>query len=1299
MSLVPYDLTGHFVADLGTTSYSAQDILLWPRTEIGDGAAPELTLRGWLIACTASTVDTILYRGTTAHPVLLSPGGGRAGIAFNLTASGHERVVADGSSLIHERVGANGVAVVQTVPLPISAYDLYHLAISGGDVLVNDQAAGFPSAISPTAGQRFGIYVRPSAFTRIGPVMSSPVVSSEVYSGSIDILGIPESAKTAQLVTDNWPSLFANTGNPLDCLASSSDTGVGFAADTAKKMLYRDSKLGIYWLYPDQLPPNAPSNFVGNPTGTTSIKWQWIDMSSFEDGFNLYDDAGNLLVQLPPNTTRYEETGLLPGTSYSRKLGAYNGNGESALLTAAAQTLAVVPTKPAWGLAIRSGDDVRLYWGDIPGASSVEIVSKSAGTVLATSPISQSSVIITTTENGFFVRGSTAGTNGPSLSVSASTVSIDTSERPALIGYPISHASVLWTWTANEQMDGLRIYDAAHRPLATLPADTSEYIEEGLPASAVIVRYARFVSGGGLSDASEPAATITPAPSGAVTPGTPESLPPIRRFTSGIGDGQDGELLSVAPEVPGEFPVHVYHQGLVNMAQSVPKEVAFRFRYYALIGSVAPTAPHLDYATIRIDRHAITTVTVRIQASATYESKSYTYDSTPKSFVVDTLDGKIVFTKDHTLLVGDTSATYPGPPEAVTWTVTQSSPGTTLHKWIGDDLVVYPQAEGSFDIPIEMPLNATEPIVIDPQLYWPDGPMAGHGLRWSAGGEANSGTLMAYFANNPSWAVGRDAEVDFFNHIHGTGLIHVAPLRGFPIRVDGEWFDGVVNSGNQADSFQAMLYLPGVDPAAAVLHYGVEVDDPSVDAEWNGSGAGTTSDVGDYCIFTSDSAVTKTVTTVWRDAGIDISLAEGISAVTLPAISTDPTYPGAVALLDPLVVATSRNGSRAEVVSSSIGTVETLADVNVSAPLDGNTNWRPLVRSGRIFHHQKPGLLVHEPSPGPTIDLAPAYWFGGIDSEGPLVTLPSAEVPEELDPARLKLRYDQPDTESMSVSAYVSGRLVSVPWSLEGRQLRIHTQMNVERISVRYKVVRSVYPAQDGMSLETHGAVGPVKLWSGAFDVPLPLDVHALSAPSGGYLVVENTPATVSQLSIQMPGGMVTGRTYVIWVAAADSAGNPVPGASVTLSAVGGTLSAESGITGTDGMICALFTPAGTLAKITAACGATTSIVAAPIYSLLSVARMRVTPTSRLIQPNEVVSISVSWIAPRPPEASFTPIELSVSGGEISASADGPWSGSLTVPPRPDGTSQIYLRSPLPGTAILSVESGEARGGAIVVVK
>ena len=92
--------------------------------------------------------------------------------------------------------------------------------------------------------------------------------------------------------------------------------------------------------------PLAPTILQAEALSTTSIRWNFTDNATDEDGFKVYDTNDNLLVTCAgANLTYCDETGLSTNTQYTRKIVAYNANGNSDFSgNASRYTLMSVPT-------------------------------------------------------------------------------------------------------------------------------------------------------------------------------------------------------------------------------------------------------------------------------------------------------------------------------------------------------------------------------------------------------------------------------------------------------------------------------------------------------------------------------------------------------------------------------------------------------------------------------------------------------------------------------------------------------------------------------------------------------------------------------------------------------------------------------------------------------------------------------------------------------------------------------------------------------------------------------------------
>jgi fibronectin type 3 domain-containing protein len=118
--------------------------------------------------------------------------------------------------------------------------------------------------------------------------------------------------------------------------------------------------------------PAAPANFVAAPSDGL-IQLTWADQSNNETGFKLYRSSGGssfaLIATLGQNVQSYSNSGLVPGTTYTYRLTAYNSTGESAAVQAFATTPQISIPPPATVSATPVAGGISISWSLSSGAS------------------------------------------------------------------------------------------------------------------------------------------------------------------------------------------------------------------------------------------------------------------------------------------------------------------------------------------------------------------------------------------------------------------------------------------------------------------------------------------------------------------------------------------------------------------------------------------------------------------------------------------------------------------------------------------------------------------------------------------------------------------------------------------------------------------------------------------------------------------------------------------------------------------------------------------------------------------
>jgi hypothetical protein len=126
--------------------------------------------------------------------------------------------------------------------------------------------------------------------------------------------------------------------------------------------------------YCTSTPPTAPGSLEGTAVSSSQINLTWTDLSDNETGFKIERCTGAgcsnfaQIATTGSNVASYSNTGLSPSTSYSYRVRAYNGAGDSdytVTKTVSTPAASVVPTAPSTLTATAApGSKVNLAWLD-----------------------------------------------------------------------------------------------------------------------------------------------------------------------------------------------------------------------------------------------------------------------------------------------------------------------------------------------------------------------------------------------------------------------------------------------------------------------------------------------------------------------------------------------------------------------------------------------------------------------------------------------------------------------------------------------------------------------------------------------------------------------------------------------------------------------------------------------------------------------------------------------------------------------------------------------------------------------
>ncbi len=138
---------------------------------------------------------------------------------------------------------------------------------------------------------------------------------------------------------------------------------------------------------PQPTVPDSPLASVVEVIDSTSVRYNWVDVSNNETGFRIINADGQIIADVPAGVTSADETGLPPNSVVDGRLVyAYNSNGTSGSSPFDSVVTAAPVVRPV--LAERGGDSVTFTieppFASFPGETAVQyevIVTSPDGTV------------------------------------------------------------------------------------------------------------------------------------------------------------------------------------------------------------------------------------------------------------------------------------------------------------------------------------------------------------------------------------------------------------------------------------------------------------------------------------------------------------------------------------------------------------------------------------------------------------------------------------------------------------------------------------------------------------------------------------------------------------------------------------------------------------------------------------------------------------------------------------------------------------------------------------------------------
>ena len=283
-------------------------------------------------------------------------------------------------------------------------------------------------------------------------------------------------------------------------------------------------------------PPAAPTALSASANGVSQIDLSWTDNSNNEDGFRIerHSGDGNFaeIATVGANVTSFSSTSLNASTTYTFRVRAYNGAGNSNYSNTASATTDAPPQPPAApsGLTATANgaSQIDLSWMDNANNEDNFKIERHAGdgnfaeiaTVSANVTSYNDTGLSASTTYAYRVRASNGVGNSGYSNEAAATTDAPPPPPAAPSGLiattnGASHIDLSWTDNANNE-DNFKIErhagDGNFAEIATVGANVTSYDDTGLSASTTYAYRVRAGNGAGNSGYSNDASATTDDP-------------------------------------------------------------------------------------------------------------------------------------------------------------------------------------------------------------------------------------------------------------------------------------------------------------------------------------------------------------------------------------------------------------------------------------------------------------------------------------------------------------------------------------------------------------------------------------------------------------------------------------------------------------------------------------------------------------------------------------------------------------------------------------------------------------------
>jgi fibronectin type 3 domain-containing protein len=364
--------------------------------------------------------------------------------------------------------------------------------------------------------------------------------------------------------------------------------------------------------------PEGPDRLTASVRSQTEIRLDWPDLTDVEEGYRVERKQANgsfeVIAELPADTESCPDTGLVPNTTYTYRVQAYNRTGSSSYSPEA--TVTTLPNAPAApdGLTATgtSPAEITLTWNDRSSSETgFKIERKKSdgtfaeiGSVAADVTRHVDKALKSKSTYTYRVRAYNTGGSSPYSAEKSGTTLPDLPAAPTELGIRvISQTQLDLAWTdrsGNEtgfELERSTDRGATYTPVATTGANTTSYSDKGRAANTTYVYRVRAVNGDGVSEWADPKSETT-LPN---LPAAPSELKALLMGDSEIeltwehsGADVDGFRLERKSAASGSYALlfspTAAGRSYTDIALSPDTQYTYRIKAYNRAGESAPSS-------------------------------------------------------------------------------------------------------------------------------------------------------------------------------------------------------------------------------------------------------------------------------------------------------------------------------------------------------------------------------------------------------------------------------------------------------------------------------------------------------------------------------------------------------------------------------------------------------------------------------------------------------------------------------------------------------------------------------------